>query len=51
MGKLIAQSTGHEKDIVYGEINLAFLEEVRRELPYLTQRREDLYKLYYKKGE
>lgn len=51
MGKVIAQATGHEKDIVYGEINLSFLEEVRRELPYLSQRREDLYKLYYKKGD
>ena len=51
MGKVLAQATGHESDIVYGEINLDFLEEVRKELPYLNQRRLDMYQLFYKKGE
>lgn len=49
MGKIMAQATGHENDIVYGEINLEFLEEVRKELPYLSQRRLDMYNLFYYK--
>lgn len=49
MGKIMAQASGHENDIVYSEINLELLEEVRKELPYLKQRRLDLYQLFYKK--
>ncbi|AKL94407.1 amidohydrolase [Clostridium aceticum] len=43
-GKVIA-ATKEEETIIYGEIDLDYLEKVREELPLLKNRRKDLYTL------
>ena len=48
MGKILG-TTGHEGDVVYGEINLDWVDEVRKQLPYGEQRRTDVYGVVYKK--
>ncbi|XP_010536172.1 PREDICTED: omega-amidase, chloroplastic-like [Tarenaya hassleriana] len=43
-GEVLA-TTGHEEDIVIGEIDYSILEQRRRSLPLAKQRRGDLYRL------
>lgn len=46
-GKIIAQ-TGDNEDIVLAELDLDEIDKVRREIPVLKHRREDVYQLKYK---
>ncbi len=46
-GKIIAQ-TGDEENIVLADLDFSIVEQVRRELPLLKHRKEDIYQLNYK---
>ena len=43
-GEVVAKASEKE-EIVYGEVDLEFLESVRRQIPVTQQRRQDLYTL------
>jgi len=42
MGKVL-DSCGYEPGIVYSEIDLEFEEEIRKQMPYQSHKREDVY--------
>lgn len=42
MGEIVA-TTGHEEDIVYGEVDPTVLEKARAGIPVTVQRRFDVY--------
>lgn len=43
-GEIIAKA-GHDEEIVYADIDLDKMNEKRRNMPYLTQKRKDLYEV------
>ncbi len=45
LGEVIAQGSGDGADVVAGELDLASVETARAELPYLRDRRPDIYRL------
>ncbi|XP_066300213.1 omega-amidase NIT2-like [Branchiostoma lanceolatum] len=43
-GEVVAKA-GHEEEIVYSDVDLSYVDEVRSSIPTSNQRREDIYKL------
>ena len=41
----VSVTTGHDEDIIYGQIDLDVVAEVRQNIPVSSQKRTDLYKL------
>ncbi|XP_060564425.1 omega-amidase NIT2-like [Ruditapes philippinarum] len=49
-GEVVA-TTGHEENIVYADIDLGLVDQVRGQIPISVQRRNDLYEVEEKKNE
>lgn len=44
-GEIVARADGGDEQIVYAEVSSALIDETRTNLPYLSQKRDDLYEL------
>lgn len=44
-GEIVARADGGDEQIVYAEVSTALIDETRTNLPYLSQKRDDLYEL------
>lgn len=49
-GEVVA-TTGHEENIVYADIDLGLVDQIRGQIPISVQRRNDLYEVEEKKNE
>jgi omega-amidase len=49
-GEVVA-TTGHEENIVYADIDLGLVDQIRGQIPLSVQRRNDLYEVEEKKNE